>query len=89
MTSLDPELPEIHALSPLPQRLAKLLVAAKDPHLAGRVERWMGRRTGGHYHRLHFWLDDPDNLDLRRKLGAEACEIIESENLARFEEEGT
>lgn len=89
MTTLDPERPEIHALSPLPQRLAKLLVASKDPHLAGRVEAWMGRHSAGVYHRLHFWLDDPDNLELRRDLGQRACEIIESENLARFEEDVT
>jgi hypothetical protein len=89
MTTLDPEIPEVHPLAPIPQRLAKLLVASKDPHLAGRVEKWMARQSDGQYQRLHAWLDDTDNLPLRRSLGTEACEIIESENLARFEEGAT
>ncbi len=91
MNTLDPERPETHPLSPLPQRLAKLLVAAKDPHLASRVEKWMGRMSAGRYERLRAWLDDTDpaNLVIRKMLGTHACQIIESENLARFEEEGT
>lgn len=75
-----------HPLNPLPQRLAKLLVKAKDPALAGRVEHWMGRQSNGLYPFLHRWLDDTENVELRRTLGAKACEIIESEELGRFEE---
>ena len=81
------ENPSAHELSPLPQRLAGLLVKSKDPHLAGRVERWMGRQSNGLYPFLHRWLDDEGNIELRKTLGAKACEIIETENLAQFEEE--
>ncbi len=77
---------ENHDLHPLPQRLAKLLVKAKDPQLAGRVEQWMGRHSDGLYAHLHTWLDDEGNLDLRRTLGTKACEIIESEEIGKFEE---
>lgn len=80
--------PANHPLAPLPLRLAKLLAHATDKQLAGKVERWMERNSGGKYPHLHFWLDDTDpaNLDLRRELGTKACEIIESENLAALEE---
>ena len=75
-----------HCLHPLPQRLAKLLVKAKDPQLAGRVEQWMGKQSDGLYKHLHTWLDDEGNVELRRTLGQKACEIIESEELNRFDE---
>lgn len=75
-----------HPLNPLPQRLAKLLVKAKDPLLASRVEQWMGRHSEGLYKHLHTWLDDEGNVELRRTLGQKACEIIESEEFGRFEE---
>ncbi len=85
--SLSPDNPLLHPLSPLPQRLAGLLVMSKDSGLAGRVERWMGRQSNGLYPYLHLWLDDTGNLELRKTLGAKACEIIETENLAQFEED--
>jgi len=75
-----------HQLYPLPNRLAKLLVKAKDPHLAGRVESWMSRQSKGLYAHLHTWLDDTENVELRRTLGQKACEIIESEEFNRFDE---
>lgn len=75
-----------HPLQPLPLRLARLLVKAKDPHLAGKVEAWMGRQSGGLYRRLSTWLDDDTNVELRKTLGTKACEIIESEQLGKFDE---
>lgn len=73
-------------LHPLPQRLAKLLVKAKDPQLASRVEQWMGRQSNGLYRHLHTWLDDTTNVELRKTLGTKACEIIEGEQLGKFDE---
>lgn len=78
--------PNLHPLHPIPQRLAGLLVKAKDPHLGAKVEAWMGRQSNGLYRRLSTWLDDDTNIELRKTLGTQACEIIESENLQRFEE---
>lgn len=73
-----------HALHPLPSRLTALLVKAKHRGVAARLESWMSRRSP--YHFLHEWLDAKDNLEARIALGKEACEIIESENINRFDE---
>lgn len=75
-----------HPLHPLPNRLAALLVKAKDPRLASKVEAYMGRNSNGLYHRLHTWLDDEGNVELRRTLGEKACQIIESGDLVKLEE---
>lgn len=76
----------LHSLYPLPQRLAGLLVKHPDRHLAAKVETWMARHSNGLYSHLHTWLDDDTNVELRKTLGTQACEIIESEELGRLEE---
>lgn len=75
-----------HPLHPLPNRLAALLVKAKDRRLGSKVEAWMGRQSKGLYAHLHTWLDDEGNVELRRTLGERACRIIESGHLSELEE---
>lgn len=75
-----------HELSPLPQRLAKLLVHSKDKGLAAKVEVWLAKNSDGIYPRIHLWLDDADNHELRYTLGTKMCEIIESGHTALLEE---
>lgn len=69
-----------HDLSPIPQRLARLLVKSPDRRLAQKVETWLGKNSNGLYPFIHLWLDAPasENIELRRTLGAKVCEIIES-----------
>lgn len=78
--------PTAHPLNPLPQKLAVLFTKAEDPALAGRVEAWMDRQSGGAYPRLHVWLDAEGDLERRRDLGTRAVEIIESEQLNQFDQ---
>lgn len=75
-----------HPLSPLPQRLAKLLIRSEDKGLAQKVEHWLAKNSDGLYPAIHVWLDDCENHELRLSLGTRVCEIIESGETIRLEE---
>lgn len=75
-----------HNLSPLPQRLARLLIRSEDKGLAQKVERWLSKNSDGLYPAIHVWLDDCENHELRLSLGTKVCELIEAGHSAALEE---
>lgn len=75
-----------HPLSPLPQRLAKLLIRSEDKGLAQKVERYFAKNSDGIYDSIHCWLDDTENHELRHTLGTKVCELIEAGNFSALED---
>lgn len=75
-----------HQLSPLPQRLARLLIRSEDKGLAAKVEGYFAKHSDGIYSRIHEWLDDTENHELRHTLGTQVCELIEAGNTAGLED---
>lgn len=75
----------VHPLHPLPAKLVKLLMRERSKlNLAVKIDHYLARHST--YRNIGEWLDAPDNLEERRKLGQRIVEILTDGSTSLLEE---